>query len=132
MKSPIFNAKNVRLFENPGTLPDMNDALLQYFQPMVFSQIVKTVVNFKNVETPTDTLFRGVMQPFTDRQLLMKPEGQRSWIWQMLHAEPRLALKTDDVVTYHGVQYRVMSKKDFSDYGYVELHLVQDYTGSGP
>jgi hypothetical protein len=38
----------------------------------------------------------------------------------------------DEVVTYDGVQTRVMSRKNYGLYGYVEYHLVQDWTGSGP
>lgn len=132
MKKHITNAGDSRLFQNPGTLPDMSTTLLEWFQPMIFKQIVKSVVDFQNVETPTDINFQGVMQPLTEQQLRMKPEGQRSWKWNLLHAEPGLPLKPDDAITYQGQQYRVMSKKDYTQYGYTEYHLVQDYTGSGP
>lgn len=132
MKKYITNAADSRLFQNPGTLPDMSTTMLEYFQPMIFKQLVKSVVDFQNVEVPTDINFQGVMQPLTEQALRMKPEGQRSWKWYWLHAEPGLSLKPDDVVTYQGQQYRVMTKKDYSQYGYAEYHLVQDYTGSGP
>lgn len=131
MKKYITNAADQRLFQNPGTLPDLNEALTEYFQPMIFTQIVKSVVNFQNVETITDINIQGVMQPFSDQKLYMKPEGQRSWKWVLLHAEPGAPLNTDDEVTNLGTQYRVMQKRDYTQYGYVEYHLVQDYTGSG-
>lgn len=80
----------------------------------------------------TNVTFQGVWQPFTAEQLLLKPEGQRSWDWQMCHAEPALILNTDEIITYEEIQYRVMSKKDYSKYAYVQYDLVRDYSGSGP
>lgn len=132
MKGPIFNARSVKLFNDPGTLPDVSGALLNYFQNMVFTRIVKTVINFVVTENPTDIVFRGVMQPYTPQRLDIKMQGERNWIWNTLHAEPGLPLYPDDVVIYQKTQYRIMSKSDYSSYGYVEYKLVQDYTGSGP
>lgn len=128
----IFNASSRPLSKNPGTLPDVSDALLNYFQKMVFTRITKQIINFKNVEVPIDTDFLGVWQPFTDQQLQMKSEGQRKWKWFLLHADPSLSLKPDEVVNYQNVQYRVMAKKDYTNYGYIEYHLINDYTGAGP
>lgn len=109
-------------------LPNVFNTLLGYFQNMVFTTVVKTVVNFQEVETPTDTGFLGVWQPFSIEELRMKPEGQRSWKWFMLHADVTLVLKVDDIVTYEGTQYRVMQKNDYLHYGYFEYHLIEDWT----
>lgn len=129
---PILNAKDIPLNQNAGTMPDVSGALFDWFQPMTFGVVVKTTQNFQVIETKTDVSFMGVWQPLTDRQLALKPEGQRSWKWFMLHAQPTLVLDTDSVVTYLGVQYRVMSQKDYKLDGYIEYHLVNDYTGAGP
>lgn len=123
----IQNASNKKLSQNTGTLPDMSSALLDWFQSMVFEIITKSVVNFKNSEIAQKVQFQGVMQSFTDRQLEIKPEGQRSWKWQMLHSDTTLILKNDDVVLYRGLRYRVMSNMDYSPYGYLEYHLAQDF-----
>lgn len=130
--STIANGKNTPLNQKTGTVPDVGGGLLDWFQPMVFTRVVKTVTGFQVQETATPVNFRGVIQPFTDRQLLLKPEGQRSWTWLWLHADPVLTLDTDEVVTYNGVQTRVMARKDYTLYGYVEYQLVQDYSGAGP
>lgn len=128
----IQNGSNIPLTFQQGTVPNMGDALLNWFQTMVFTQIVKTVVGFEVLETPTNTTFRGVLQPFTGRQLALLPEGQRAWNWQTLHSQPVLKLMVDDVVTWQNRQVRVMSRKDYSLYSYVEYTLVLDWTGSGP
>lgn len=128
----IFNAKDKLLNENTGTLPDVSGALLSYFQPMSFTKITKTIENFQTVEKARTINFKGVIQPFTPEQLKIKPEGQWSWNWNMVHADPSCVLSTDDVITYLNVQYRVMAKIDYSRYGYVEYHIIADYQGVSP
>ncbi len=126
------NAANVPLNEMGGTLPDVSGAMLNWFRPMVFGLVTKTTQNFQVVETVEQVSFQGVWQPLSARRLSMKPEGQQAWSWYWLHAEPALNLNPDQIVTYNGVQYRVMSNKNYELYGYVEYELVEDYTGSGP
>lgn len=129
----IQNAADTPLNEQPsGSLPQMGQALYDWFQPMVFMLVTKSTVAFQAVEVGENISFQGVMQPFTTRDLLLKPEGQRSWTWKWLHAETSLQLNTDEVVTYQGTQYRVMGLKNYAEYGYLSYELVQDWTGSGP
>lgn len=128
----IGNAKNVPLNVQTGTVPNVNGAMQDWFQPMVFGIVTKETVGFQVVETETEISFRGVIQPLTERSLAIKPEGERAWSWLWLHADPSLSLNVDDVVTYLGKQTRVMAKKNYTIYGYIEYQLVQDWTGSGP
>lgn len=128
----IANAASQPLFAKAGTVPDVSGALQDYFQAIVFERVQKTVTGFQVLETPDPINFQGIIQPFTDRQLLLKPEGQRAWTWLWVHADPVLTLQVDDVVLWQGKQTRVMSRKDFTLYGFVEYHCVQDWTGVGP
>lgn len=130
--STIANAANRPLFAKAGTVPDVSGALQDWYQLLIFTKVAKIVEGFQVVETPTPINFRGVIQPFTERQLLLKPEGQRAWSWLLMHSDPVLTLQVDDVAVWNGKQTRVMSRKDFGLYGYVEYQLVQDWTGSGP
>lgn len=130
--STIRNAKDTPLNAQQGTIPDVGGALRNWFQYSVFGVVTKTTVNFQVVETVVDTPFRGVVQPMTGRQLMIKPEGERSWNWITVHSDPVLDLKTDSIIIYLGTQFRVMAKKDFEIYGYVYYELVSDWTGSGP
>lgn len=123
----IKNASSIPLSANSGTLPNMQGAMLNWFQPMVATTIVKTVVAYKVVETLTNTNFQGVIQPFTPQMLEMKPEGQRSWIWKTLHCFPDLTLVPDEKATIQGVEYRIMQRLNYTEYGYLEYHLVEDY-----
>lgn len=130
---PIWNAKDVSLANNPGTLPNMADTIANWFQLLTFKQVVKKTINFQTVETASPLEFQGVVQPFTSQQLAMKPEGQRAWKWFTIHAWPTLILKPDDVIINQaGTQFRVMEKLDFKEYGYVRYEMIEDYSGSGP
>lgn len=128
----IPNGANRPLTFQQGTVPDVSGALQDWFQAMVFTRVVKTTVGFQLEETAVDVNFQGVIQPLTERQLALKPEGERAWTWFMLHADPVLTLQVDEVVTWLGKQTRVASRKDYAMYGHVIYELVQDWLGSGP
>lgn len=133
----IANACNVPLNEQQGTIPNMGGALLDYMQSMTFTRVVKETVGFRLVETATDITFWGVIQPLTERQLMLKPEGQRAWTWFKLYAQAQpndalLTLNVDEVVTWLGRQTRVMGRTYYGIYSYVEYSLVQDWIGQGP
>lgn len=132
MAGPIRNASAYPLTSKSGTTPDVSGAMQDYFQPMVFTTIKKTVSGFQVLEAGTPINFQGNWQPFTPRALLLKPEGQRSWTWYELYADPVLTLETDSVVIWQNKQTRIMSRQDFGLYGYVVYHLVQDWIGMGP
>lgn len=124
----IKNAKDVPLRSNPGTLPNVSDAMANWFQRTTFTRVNKTVTNFSNIETPVSYYFMGVVQPFTAQQLQMKPEGQRQWKWFTIHAWPDLILEPDDVIKIDSTNYRIMYKWDYKEYGYVKYDCVEDYT----
>lgn len=128
----IKNGKDTPLNQNTGTVPDMSDTLAEWLQPMTFEVVTKENVNGLLTETSTEISTKGVIQPFNDEQLQIKSEGQREWKWWKLHTQPTAELEPDDVIVYLGVQYRVMTKKDYKLYGYFEYDVIEDYTGSGP
>lgn len=133
--SPNFtlaNGRNTPLNALQGTVPSLSGVLTDWFQAMSFTRVVKSTVGFQVIETPTVISFRGVIQPLSDRALQLKPEGQRAWTWFLLYSDPTLKLDVDEVVTYLGIQYRVMALKDYSIYGYMDYHICEDFTGAGP
>lgn len=106
------------------SLPNLTQAMTSWFQDITVNVITKTVVNFSLQEVRNEVTFEGVMQPLSAQDLKILPEAQRSWVWQQLHCEPSLVLNLDDVIEYGGLSYRVMAKKDYLQYGYVEYHLA--------
>lgn len=128
----IQNGCNIPLNFQQGTVPNMGEALTDWFQMMTFGIVTKTVVGFQVIETVQDINFWGIMMPYSGRQLALLPEGQRAWNWQTLYAQPVLTLFPDSVVIWQGMQVRIMSRKDWALYSYVEYSLVLDWSGSGP
>lgn len=125
--SIIKNAANSNLQQQPSTLPQMEGAFENWYQLNVFTMIVKTVDNFKVKEVETDISFHGVIQPMGPEKIQLKPEGQRSWVWYEVHAEPSLVLVNDDRVKYNDQTFRVMEKYDYTKYGYVQYDIIEDY-----
>lgn len=128
----IQNAKDTPLNQQTGAVPNVNNALRNWFQPMIFGVVTKEVENSQVVEAMTEVNFLGVIQPLSARDLMIKPEGERDWKWYRVHADPSLVLDPDSVIKYLGEQYRVKANWDYKIYGFVEYHLVKDYEGSGP
>lgn len=128
----IANGANKPLFDKSGSVPDVSGALQDYFQPMIFEPVGKIVNGFQVTETGAPINFRGTAQPFSERALILKPEGQRAWSWFLIHADPVLSLNVDDVIIWRGTQTRIMARKDYALYGFVEYHACQDWTGAGP
>lgn len=127
MLGPIQNAKDVLLTDNPGTLPNMQEALTDWFQQIKAIRIIKVQVNYQTVERGDPIYFQGVIQPFKAKELQMKPEGQRSWKWFWLHCYATVMFDTDDVFYIGTTRYRVMATNDYAVYGYMEYQLIQDY-----
>ncbi len=125
----IQNGCNTPLNANPGTLPSVQSAIFDFFRPMIFTKIVKTIVRANLVETPTSFNTKGMLQPLGPQKLQMKPEGQRKWKWKQLHVLPDIDLTPDDKITILGVEFRVMDKYEWAEYGYLEFHVVEGYTG---
>ncbi len=132
MSRTIANGCDQPLFSKQGSVPDVSGAMQDYYQSLVFDPVGKVVNGFQVVETGAPISFQGVIQPFTERQLLLKPEGERAWTWLTIYADPVLQLQVDDIVNWNGTQTRIMGRTDFSLYGYMLYHAIQDWTGAGP
>jgi len=110
-------------------LPSILGAVRSYFRPLTLTFIQKKIVDHEITEARSVLSCQGTIQPFAPYKLSLKPEGQRSWNWQMLHTSPEVALKNDEEFTIRGIRYRVMAQSDWSEYGYILYELVQDYNG---
>ena len=108
-------------------LPNLESALGAWAQPLTFVEVVKELRDFKEVETYQARKTRGVRSPLRPQELALKPEGQRAWKWEKIHASPTLQLKIDAIIVFNDRRYRVMSKNDYAEYGYVEYDIVEDF-----
>jgi hypothetical protein len=110
-------------------LPNMSNVVRAWMQSMILHISSKSIVNFEVVEDTYKVWAVGTRQPMTAQKLAIKPEGQRSWLWQELHLLPDVKLNVDDQVRFDptGPMFRVMAKEDFSDYGYIRYELTQGF-----
>lgn len=117
---------------NAVDFPRMDMVMNGWMQNITLG-IITTVISpetGKVLETTRWINTAGVLQPYTDEDLKILPEGDRSWIWQKLHALPSLALFTNDKIVLPDGKYRVVSKRDYTLYGYIEYSLQGDYAAS--
>lgn len=129
----INNASSSTLNKAVNTnLPNVSAAVVKWFQPMSFFKVTKTTVAYQESEEMVETKTMGTWQPLKPREVSYKPEGQRAFSWFRLHALPDFVLEEDEVVIKDGVQYRVKGFWPYNEYGYVEYHMYEDYSGRGP
>lgn len=124
---PYQNAKNIPLGQTSAGLPNVNAAITGWFQPMTFERVCKTQVDGYTQEINTVIHTRGCRQPLSPYDLSIKQEGERSWNWEMMHCLPEVVLKTDDIIKFQGVPYRVMKIFNWAQYGYMQYEIAQDF-----
>lgn len=122
----IVNGNTKTISECGGSLPNLSDALTGWYQPMTVEVITKSVVDFQLSESAVTKTIKAVRQPFSSKQLILKPEGQRAWSWETMHTTEEFSV--DDIFVYKGIRYRVMQKWNWTEYGYFEYHIVQGFT----
>lgn len=108
-------------------LPDVASAVTQNLQPVKIRVIKKTQIAGYTQETFTEIKTMASRQPMRDEEIVIKPEGQRSWTWEKVHSLPDLNLKLDDIFIWNDIRYRVMSRRNWAQYGYVEYEVVSDF-----
>lgn len=133
----IANACNVPLNLRQGSIPNVQQSILDWMQKMTFTRIKKNIVGFQVLETPVDVNFWGFIQPLSGRALELKPEGERAWTWYELYAQSApncsvLTLDVDEVVIWNGKQTRITQQKNYDLFGYCVYTLVQDWLGALP
>ena len=122
----ITNGNTLPIFTSG--VPNVQDALSNWFTTLSLGKITKSVVNYHLQEVVTWANYQAVLQPFTTKQLQIKPDGQRAWAWSTLHikgTDSEFCL--DDQVFIGNKKHRIMQKFEWSDYGYIEYQLIEDY-----
>ena len=113
-----------------SALPDVGSVITGWFQRMTFGKISKSQVNGYTQEIVTEICSAGVRQPYSPQELKILKEGERSWDWSKLHCAVDVQLRLDDRVLISGVKFRVMKKTDYTEYGYLEYDIIEDYDDS--
>ena len=115
-------------------LPNMSETIKSWFLNISFEIVerVQTGADYKpDWESKQIINVRGVVQPPSDKDLKILPEGSWAWEWMMLHCLPTPEIEVNKFVRYDGVVYKVMKKKDWSKYGYVRYYLLEAFRAEG-
>lgn len=115
-------------------LPNMSETIKSWFLNLTFEIVERVQVgaDFKvDWATKQEISVRGVVQPPSDRDLKILPEGSWAWEWLMLHCLPNTQIDVNQFVRYDGTVYKVMKKKDWSKYGYVRYYLLEAFRAEG-
>ena len=124
---PIIGAGTRDISESALTVPNMRGAIINWFRPLQAERITTTIVDglAKEIRRPFNTA--GVFNPMKPREVLLKPEGDRTFRWFVLYVGREIELKPNDVVIRKGVPYRVMGPLPIEDYGIKRYELTEDY-----
>lgn len=112
-----------------GNLPNMAETIKGWFVPIQIGQTTTDVEDNEAKETITRIDTMGVIQPFGPQQLKIKPEGQWSWRWYMLHTLLNVRADVGEYFYIRDTKYRVMAVTRYNRYGYYEYELVEAYSG---
>ena len=108
-------------------LPQIQIAFNGWQSSVVLKKLTSLIVDFEKVTSEQDFNFSGVVQPLMAEELRLKPLDQRSWEWLMIHTRPDISLKTGDLISYNGKEFKVMGKKDYTQNAFIEYHAVKNY-----
>lgn len=123
----IQNASNNLI--GGSKLPDMSNTILDWFQDVVFGVVRESVVKFEKKIEIEQVSTKAVVQPAGQETLALLSEGDRSWDVEEIHALPDLQLKNGDFVYWNNVKYKVLSKQDYSRYGYMFYVVREAFEG---
>ena len=109
-------------------LPNMSSTITKWFLNITFQEVIREL-NGADWEETLGQVYntRGVVQPTRDEELKIYPMGCWAWQWLTVHCLPNISLKPNQYVKYNGVTYKVMSKKDWSAYGYIRYILLEAF-----
>ena len=122
----LEKAANRTLAEGTAALPDVGFGIDHLLQPTRIAIIQTELVNGYSQEIPVYFNAQVARQPMPE-ELAIKMLGERSWRWHILHIKADVRLRTDDRVVIFGTKYRIMNKRDYSQYGFVEYQAIEDY-----
>lgn len=109
-------------------MPQMNAAFSGWTIKMTWTKIVQSIVDGFPVNQEIPFTIEGVFQPLSAEEIKLKPDGQWSWSWYMLHIKGKESpFETNDRIKYNGVTYKVMGKKDYALNNYTQLDIIKDF-----
>ena len=124
----VTNGKDLPFGQSLAGLPDVSQAVIQYFQPVTVGIIKATQINGRTqtiVQTYCKT--QGV-RIATDNKMVITKTGERFWANENVYFKSDVVLKVDDLFLFNNKQYRVLAVEAWTEYGYNKYTVMQDFT----
>ena len=104
----------------------MSAAVMVLLQPISVMTVTQQLINgyYKPITQTIAT--QASIQPLP-QELAIKMEGERNWRWSLIHILPNVDLNNNDLITLFGVQYKVMKKENWAQYGYMNYFVVEGF-----
>jgi hypothetical protein len=132
MSAVKLNNAGASKINQTSLMPSLDSALNGWGMPHTITKVTQDILDGDAVLTKVTIEFLGVIQPLNAEELLLKPEGQRSWEWKQIHDYYGiLNLHTKDVIEIESISYKVLAVKDYKYNNYMEYHIVKDYVEYG-
>jgi len=112
-----------------ASFPNMKSAVMHWAVETAVFVVCKSLVDFETKESISQRSVKMFRVP-TGQDLAMKPEGQRAWNSETIYADSSLDLSVDDIIIFDCIdakRYRVMSKTDYAQFGFIEYSVLSDY-----
>ena len=127
----IENACNKKLGELSSGLPDVGASIQELLQPVKASYVQKQQIAGYTQEVLIEVDTKASIQPNL-QPLKMLPEGQRKWRYFTVYALSNLDLQPDEIFTIKGINYRILGKTDWKEYGFISYECIEDYNLNAP
>ena len=82
----ISSACNVKL-KNMGSLPRVDSAMNSWGVPLTVNLVSRLLTEFTSIETLTPITTIGILQSYSERELMIRPESERQFQWWMFHVK---------------------------------------------
>ena len=124
----ITNGKNLDFGQSAAGLPNVNQGIIQLFQPVTVGIIKDTQVNGYTQTVVTKYIKTQGVRNQTPNKLVMSKSGERIWDAQEVYFLSGIVLVADDLFLFNKFQFRVLETEDWTEYGYNRYAVIQDYT----
>ena len=98
-----------------GSLPQVNGAMNSWGQSVVANLVSKTIVDFTTMEVLTPVTTIGVLQSYSARELMIRPENERQFQWWMFHVKAQESYVASSVVTVETTVSAAKARGNFLD-----------------
>jgi len=124
----IKNGKDKAFGQSSAGLPDVSPAVMNLFQPVAVGIIKATQINGYTQTIISSRIKTKGVRIQTSNQLVISKTGERIWDSVEIYLLNDINLEADDLFLFQGIQYRVVTTEEWSEYGYNKYSVVQDYT----